>query len=307
MIKNKKIFITGGAGFLGKSIIEKYYNENLITVYSRDEAKHFFLKKKYPKINFIIGDIQNQSSLIKAGRGHDIGIFAASLKQIDAVDQNIEESIRIIVNGGLNSRICAEENGFESACFISTDKSRSPTTLYGAMKFVAGESFIINSDESSCKKSSVIYGNVINSTGSVIPSIWNAINNNFELTLFSEEMTRFIITAQEAVELIDFSLNINGFNVTSPLYSMRIVDLFEIFSNKFNLKYKIGKPRVSEKAHEILFSKEEARRVTKFQNKFLMHPKKIFDEFFNEFSSESNVLEKNDLETFLESNNYFKQ
>ena len=74
----------------------------------------------------------------RSAAGQEIGIFAASLKQIGAVDQNVEESARIIVDGALNSRRVAEEVGMEAACFISSDKSRAATTIYGAMKFVAG-------------------------------------------------------------------------------------------------------------------------------------------------------------------------
>ena len=138
MIKNKKIFITGGAGFLGKNLVKRYYNNNEITVYSRDEAKHYYLKKQFPNINCIIGDIRNFDLLKRASAGHNIGIFAASLKQIGAVDQNVEESVKVLVDGALNSRRAAEENNFEAACFISSDKSRAATTLYGAMKFIAG-------------------------------------------------------------------------------------------------------------------------------------------------------------------------
>ena len=107
-MKNKKIFITGGAGYLGKNLVRRYYNDNEITVYSRDEAKHYYLKKEFPNIKCIIGDIRNYDLLKRASVGHDIGIFAASLKQIGAVDQNVEEGVRVLVDGDLNSRRVAE-------------------------------------------------------------------------------------------------------------------------------------------------------------------------------------------------------
>jgi UDP-glucose 4-epimerase len=81
-MENKKIFITGGAGYLGKNIINKYYDKNEITIYSRDEAKHYFLKKQYPNIKCVVGDIRNYDLLKRASSKSDIGIFAASLKQI---------------------------------------------------------------------------------------------------------------------------------------------------------------------------------------------------------------------------------
>jgi UDP-glucose 4-epimerase len=306
-MKNKKIFITGGAGYLGKNLILRYYKNNEITVFSRDEAKHYYLKKQFPSINCIIGDIRNLDLLIKSSKNHDVGIFAASLKQIEAVDSNVQEANEIIIKGGINSRTASEEN-LTSACFVSSDKSRAATTLYGAMKFVAGEAFIVNAEKSSVKLSTVIYGNVINSTGSVIPLIWNAINNNYTLDLYSEEMTRFIIFPEEAVDLIEFALNKTGYNIIPKAKSILIKDLFEIYSEKFGLKYKIGKPRISEKMHEIMISKEETPRVISEDEYFLMHYKNIAENnlFKNEdYSSKDCLISKQELKMLLEQNNYF--
>ena len=182
-IKNEKIFITGGAGFLGKNLISKFHKENDITIFSRDEAKHYYLKKQFPNINFVIGDIRNKDLLIRKSRNHTLGIFAASLKQIEACNDNHEEAAKVIIDGAFNSRIAAEENNFKSACFVSSDKSRAATTIYGAMKYVAGEGFI--SGKSNCKLTTAIYGNVMNSTGSIIPLIWKFIENQKEYELLS--------------------------------------------------------------------------------------------------------------------------
>ena len=125
-MEGEKIFITGGAGFLGKHIIEKLYENNEITVYSRDEAKHYFLKKKYPKVNFVIGDIRNKDLLIRKSKNHTVGIFAASLKQIEACNDNFEEAKSIIIDGAINSRIAAENNNFKSACLFLRIKVELP-------------------------------------------------------------------------------------------------------------------------------------------------------------------------------------
>jgi len=307
-MKNKRILITGGAGYLGKNIIKRYYNDNEITVYSRDEAKHYYLKKQYPKINCIIGDVRNFDLLNRSCKNHNIGIFAASLKQIEAVDQNPEESIQTIIQGSVNSRRVAEENGFESACFISSDKSRAATTLYGSMKFVGGELFIVNSEKSNVKLSSAIYGNVLNSTGSVIPLIWDAIKNKYDLVLYSEDMTRFMITVDEAIDLIEHGLSLSGYNVIPNIPSFKIKDLFEIYSELFGLKYQIGQPRISEKIHEMMFSSEESTRIKIDKGNFIMHYKNIYSHElpFNEFTSDKVLITKKSLNERLEKFNYFK-
>lgn len=322
MIEGKKIFITGGAGFLGKNLIKRYYKYNKITVFSRDEAKHYYIKKQFPEINCIVGDIRNLDLLKRASKHHDVGIFAASIKQIEAVDQNVEEGIEIIINGAINSRRIAEENEMEAACFISTDKSRSATTLYGSMKFVAGESFIVNSDDdrthwyskktSPTKLSCAVYGNVLNSTGSIIPLMWDAIIHKYPLTVYSPEMTRFMIDIDEAIDLIEHGLEMTGVNVVPNLKSFRILDLFEILAEKFGLEYKIGVPRISEKLHEIMISAEELPRTfyDKKNNIYVMHYKNISKDIpqfkSGEFSSKDVVVNKTELCKILEKYNWFK-
>jgi len=308
-MEGKKIFITGGAGYLGSNLVARYYDKNEITVYSRDEAKHYYLKKRFPKIKCVVGDIRNYDLMKRAARGHDIGIFAASLKQIEAVDQNVEEAVRVIVDGAINSRRVAEEVGMEAACFISSDKSRAATTLYGSMKFVAGESFIVNSDRTETRLSSAIYGNVLNSTGSVIPLIWDAINRNYELTMYSEKMTRFMIDIEQAMDLIEYGLEVDGYNVIPNLKAFLIKDLFEIYADRFGLKYKIGQPRISEKLHEMMISNEEAPRTfyNDSNDTYYMHYQQISDTPINyEFTSDRVVVSKAELEQMLEQYGFFK-
>lgn len=310
MLSDEKIFITGGAGYLGSNLVKRYYDENEITIFSRDEAKHYYLKKQFPKVKCVIGDIRNEKLLKEASRGHTIGIFAASLKQIEAVDQNVDEALEVIVHGALNSRRAATENGMKAATFISTDKSRGATTIYGAMKYVAGEAFVVNAEETPTRLTSVIYGNVLNSTGSVIPLIWDSIKNNYPLTLYGEEMTRFMIDIEEAIDTIEYALRKDGFNIIPNLKAFKVKDLFEIYEQEFRLKWKLGAPRLGEKYHEQMISPFEKERVTydKDHDMFLLHNKTVYHEDKlgpNGLSSEDCLVSKEELHAILKGYNYF--
>ena len=322
----EEIFITGGAGYLGKAIVEHYYDTNPIIVYSRDEAKHHILRQKYPEVSCVIGDIRDIDRFKDAARNARWGIFAASMKQIEAVDSNVEEAIKTIINGAINSRLVARgpdvQKGSEmkAACFISTDKSRAATTLYGSMKFVAGESFIVNSKGGNgagpwrqfCKArlSTVIYGNVTNSTGSIVPMIWDAIKNNRELTLYHPDMTRFMITKEEAVDIIELALQCDGVNVIPKLKSFRVIDLFNLYKEEFGLQYTVGEPRISEKVHEIMIAEEEIPRVSDFNtNAYLMHYRDIspFPPIMpgNTYSSKDNLVTQDELFNILAKHQFY--
>jgi UDP-glucose 4-epimerase len=216
----------------------------------------------------------------------------------------------VIVDGAINSRRVAEENNFKAACFISSDKSRAATTLYGAMKFVAGEAFIVNAEKSNVKLSTAIYGNVLNSTGSIIPLMWDAIRKGYKLTLYSPEMTRFMIDIEQAIDLIEAGLQETGYNVIPNLNAFKVRDLFEIYAEKFGLEYKLGTPRISEKLHEMMVSKEERPRTffNVGNNTYYMHYKDISDRevSWEEFTSDQVVVSKQELEDILQHNNYFQ-
>jgi UDP-glucose 4-epimerase len=238
-----------------------------------------------------------------------MGIFAASLKQIEACNDNHEEASKIIIDGAFNSRLAAEENEFKSACFISSDKSRAATTLYGAMKYVAGEGFIAGT--SKVNLTTIIYGNVTNSTGSIIPLIWDSINSNRTLQLYGDNMTRFLLDVIDAIELVLKSPEYSGVNLIPVAKSFRVKDLFEIYHDEFGLEYEVTIPRTGEKIHEIMASSEEIRRMT-FDDKnelYILHPKRDINEltFTNdEYSSRDTCLSKDELYKYLKNKNFYR-
>ncbi|MEX0594975.1 MAG: polysaccharide biosynthesis protein [Candidatus Paceibacterota bacterium] len=299
-INNKKILITGGAGFLGKALIKRLYANNNITIYSRDEAKHYFLKKEYPKINCVVGSVVDKERLIRSGKNHDIGIFTASLKQISACDENPIEAINTICIGAINSRLAAEDNNFRSACFISTDKACEATTIYGSCKYTAEQSFIVN--KSNVMLSTCRYGNVTNSTGSIIPLIKHSIINKQTLKLYSDTMSRFMITESEAVDLVIYSLLNTANSVVIPqLKSFLVIDLFDIYKDINGLQYILSQPRVGEKIHELMIGKEEAPRTKLENNYILISPNITYDNpaVIGTYSSEYNIVSKEELLNYL--------
>ena len=169
------------------------------------------------------------------------------------------------------------------------------------MKFVAGESFIVNAEESKTRLSCAVYGNVMNSTGSIIPLIWDSIENSYDLVLYSEQMTRFMIDIEEAMDLIERGLEVNGYNVIPNLKAFRVKDIFEIYADKFGLKYRIGEPRISEKLHEMMISSEEITRTfyNGNNNTYYMHYKNIYDRGIKEFTSDNVVLNRDELRQYL--------
>ncbi|MDD3608106.1 MAG: SDR family NAD(P)-dependent oxidoreductase, partial [Candidatus Moranbacteria bacterium] len=197
VLKGKTILITGGTGYLGQALIEEIlkHEPQSIRVFSRDEVKHHNLQQKFgnhPKIRNFIGDVRDYERLLKATRGVDIVIHAAALKRLDILEYNVEESIKTNILGTLNVVNACLKNNVAKAIMVSTDKACSPVNTYGACKFVSERIF----SESNFSKGSlptifttVRYGNVLESTGSVIPFFSAKITNGEEIPLTDPRMT----------------------------------------------------------------------------------------------------------------------
>lgn len=311
-LKGKRVIISGGAGFIGQALVARLSELGArITVVSRDEDKHLSLRRRFPEVETRICDIRDLELLRRLTAGHEIGIWAASLKQIETCTQNPLVAKEVILDGALNQRLVSEEH-LEAAVFISTDKSRAPTTLYGYLKGAAGESFIAGSKLTSL--STAVYGNVWNSTGSLIPAIWDALENERELTLYSPDMTRFMIDAEEAVQILLDALDYNACYVLPRLDSFRVREVFELYAEEFGLRYRVGRPRPSEKIHELLATSEELPRMRWVERGsrgfYVVEPSPSEGPAVSfphdRYSSADHVLSKDQLRALLEARNYFR-
>jgi len=203
--KNKKFFITGGTGSLGKALIKRLQSHGAeIIVYSRDEGKQALIFGG-TNITRIIGDIRDYDKLNTSLKitQPDYIIHTAALKRIDDMEFHPDECIKTNINGSDNVARAALENDIKKCILVSTDKACKPVNVYGSSKFIA-ERLFTNYDYNSPSTifASVRYGNVIASRGSFVPLFMDWIKDGQTIRVTSEEMTRFLFTLDNAVDAV---------------------------------------------------------------------------------------------------------
>ncbi len=284
-IKGKRILITGGAGFLGRALTRELlkYEPQSIRIFSRDEFKHYKMSQEFGlestkgPLRFLLGDVRDYERLKRATKGCDIVIHAAALKRIDMIEYNVGEAINTNVFGSLNVMKACIENNVKKVVFVSTDKACLPINTYGATKFLAERIFIegnYSKGKSPTCLVGVRYGNVINSTGSVIPFFLEKINKGEPLPITDDRMTRFLITDKQAVNLI-FNAILHGeggeiFVPKLPSFNIKELakGLCDLKGKPF--KYEISGIRPGEKLHEFMVNEAESIRAKEFQNFFVI-------------------------------------
>ena len=262
--KNKKFFITGGTGSLGKALIERLQSLGAeIIVYSRDEGKQALMFGG-TNITRIIGDVRDYDKINTSLKIHkpDYIIHTAALKRIDDMEFHPDECIKTNINGSDNVARAALENDIEKCILVSTDKACKPVNVSGSSKFIAARLFT-NYDYNSPSTifASIRYGNVIASRGSFIPLFLKWIKENKTISITSEDMTRFLFTLNDAVDAVLGALdNAMGGEVFVPQinsYTLPIcIKALETISNK-KAKTKVIGLRPGEKLHEDMLAKTE--------------------------------------------------
>jgi FlaA1/EpsC-like NDP-sugar epimerase len=270
-------------------------------------------KYKDIKLNYIIGDIRDISRVQQIIQKLDphIIIIASAMKHIDKCEFDVNEALLTNTIGVLN--VCKSvQNTFnvskrlENVVFISTDKACSPTNVYGMSKSLSERVIIeysLNMKNTKIKFTNCRYGNVLDSRGSIIPKLKNSISDTYYLN--NIEMTRFVMTQEQAVELIMYSIlkGQTGETIIPKLKSMKIKDLFEIFSEKYNKKIEMSKIRPGEKIHEELLNIEELYRTTTNNSYYIIHPSynviKSTLETKSSYSSDIDIMTKEFLTNYL--------
>ncbi len=290
MLKNKVILVTGGTGSFGKAYISYLIKSKIkfkkIIIFSRDELKQFEMSNQKifrdQRIRMILGDIRELNSLQRAFNDVDYVVHAAALKQVPAAEYNPFEFVRTNVLGAQNIIEAALNSNVKKVIALSTDKASSPINLYGATKLCSEKLFISANNIRGKKKigfSIVRYGNVMGSRGSVIPFFLDQHKKKEKLNLTHKKMTRFNITLNEAIELVNFAFkNCNDGEILVPkIPSFKIIDLITAITSKN--KYKITGIRPGEKIHEELINSYEAKNTIELKNYYLIlptnNPKKI--------------------------------
>ncbi len=231
-------------------------------------SEEFNKVENHGKLRHLIGDVRDLRRLERALAGVDIAIHAAALKRIDILEYNVDECIKTNIDGTLNFVDACLKNDVGRAIFVSTDKACSPINTYGACKFVGERIFIESNFSKGHKKtifSCVRYGNVVESTGSVIPYFEEKIKKKESVPLTDPQMTRFFITPDQAVKLIfDAIKNSTGGEIFVPkLPAFKIVDLIDVMKDKYKSKntVEIIGIRPGEKLHELMLNDSEMDRT----------------------------------------------
>ena len=256
LLDGKKILITGGTGSFGNAFISEVlakHKPKRLIVFSRDEMKQWEMRKRFPEIDFFIGDVRDFQRVKRAFYGVDIVIHAAALKIVPTGESDPLEYIKTNTMGAANVIEAALEEGVSQVVALSTDKACAPINLYGASKLAADRLFIAANAYHRVNGpvfKVVRYGNVMGSRGSVIPLFMSQAPTG-RLTVTHAEMTRFMISLNEAVELVFNALADPVPKIHIPrLPAMKVVDIAATIAPDANIEF-IG-IRPGEKLHEML-------------------------------------------------------
>lgn len=309
-----KYLIFGGTGSLGKKLITRFLSSHDdVAVYSRDEAKHWTIKNElsYPEnLEFFVGDIRDFSRVKEAIQHYkpQVIIVAAALKQVDTCELSPFESIQTNLLGTQNvvkavkelSLSFSDDWELRKVLFVSTDKACSPVNVYGMCKAIS-ERLVTSQSKNKLANVDFLctrYGNVLESRGSIIPLFKYQAESSDCLTVTDPDMTRFVMTLDDSVDLILSALQNgnNGETWVPKIPAMKVGDLADIFSTLYKKPIKIIGLRPGEKKHEDLINESESVRTNDIKTHFVIGPayNTGFEKRFT-YTSADDVMPKQEL------------
>jgi FlaA1/EpsC-like NDP-sugar epimerase len=292
--KGKRILVTGACGTVGSELVKQlllsgdFDIKELIGI-DNNESALFFIDQQYlsdKRANFFVTDIKDKNELINKTKGIDIIFHAAALKHVVLCEKSPEQAVQTNINGIQNIIVAANFNNVKTVIFTSSDKAVNPTNVMGTSKLM-GERLMTaansNKREGGPVFASTRFGNVLGSSGSVIPIFHNQIAKGGPVTLTDKEMTRFVMSVEESVQLVlNSSKYAKGGEVfVTKMPVMRIEDLAVAMIQLLAPKYDRDPDEISineigtkpgEKLYEELMSYEELRRTLELKNYFSVLP-----------------------------------
>jgi len=298
MFKNKTLLITGGTGSFGNAVLNRFLDTDIkeIRIFSRDEKKQddMRIRLKNDKIKFYIGDVRDYSSIEKAIRGVDYMFHAAALKQVPSCEFFPIEATKTNVLGTQNVLDAAIANEVKNVICLSTDKAAYPINAMGISKALMEKVAIATSRNISNNKTTICltrYGNVMASRGSVIPLFINQIKNGLPLSITDPKMTRFLMSLEDAVDLVLFAFTHGkqGDLFVNKAPAGTIDDLAHALLNlyKTDNPIRIIGTRHGEKLYETLCTREEMMKAENLGD-FYRIPADNRDLNYNLYFSEGN-------------------
>ncbi len=269
MFRGKKLLITGGTGSFGNAVLKRFLNTDIeeIRIFSRDEKKQDDMRKRYAnaKLKFYIGDVRDYQSILNATRGVDYIFHAAALKQVPSCEFHPLEAVKTNVLGTENVLEAAIQNGIRRVVCLSTDKAVYPINAMGISKAMMEKVMVAKSrnvEDSRTVICGTRYGNVMASRGSVIPLFIEQIRAGLPLTLTDPNMTRFMMTLADAVDLVLYAFehgnNGDMFVQKAPAATVEVLaQALTALLGKPEHPIQIIGTRHGEKLYEALLSREE--------------------------------------------------
>jgi UDP-glucose 4-epimerase len=332
-LEGKRILVTGGTGSLGQTLVKRLLRGEMgtpakITVFSRDEAKQHYMRLEFlhkmtatddiiyqnsqDLLNFRIGDVRDYSAVLAAMREVDIVFHAAALKQVPSCEYFPFEAVLTNIYGVENVVRAIRENNLtvEKVIGISTDKACKPINVMGMTKALQ-ERILIEANRD-CAKTDIMcvrYGNVIASRGSIVPLFVEQVRNRQPLTITLEEMTRFLLSLDKAVDTVFAAVEHGkrGDTFVPQVASAKIADIARTLMGENDLPLVFTGIRPGEKIHEIMVSEEECFRTTERGGYFVILPvlpelreeKDFTIALSSEYSSKDRNISVADLKTLL--------